>query len=150
MKRVALGIMLGVSTLAGAVSAEDRISEAQRAKSQRYVTLSDECFAKKDLECAYENARQALRADPNSFDAYLNISTFHNRSREWYAAFEYAEKALLVAKSNDEKGDAYSNMSVACANLGDKAKARTYIREAIRLCPDESRYVQINARVSSD
>ena len=113
-------------------------SSAQKLKERRFVRQGNEYFEESNIKKSIESYQEALKHDPNSFEAKFNLATALYRD-ERYEASEKGLQALLNDKSlsDTERGDVAYNLGNMQFKQKKYKEALDSYRKAMRYNPND-------------
>lgn len=107
----------------------------EKREANRFKTLGNEAYKKKDFEKALENYQQAIAADPVDITYYNNIAAVYFEQKEYEKCIEECNKAIEVGRENraDFKliAKSFTRIGNAYKKLGDLYKAKTFYEKSM-------------------
>jgi glycosyltransferase involved in cell wall biosynthesis len=132
---------------------DDAISEFKRYLNLPTATWRAERSAAYRFmaKCSEEHfegyMKQAIEEDPIRREAYVDLAMHYYKNENWLKCLKYAELALKIedkpldylCESFAWNETPYDLASIASFNLGGKKKAIKYVKEAIKINPNDQR-----------
>lgn len=88
---------------------------------------------------AIEDLRKALEITPNSFEALFLLGMIYSKQGQREQALSLLIKAASI---NENQPEVWKNISILWKSLGEELKARSAIKKAIALAPQQYFYLQ--------
>ncbi len=88
-----------------------------------------------ESEAALRHFKNALRLDPDLFDALINAGMTYNQMARPAEGLPYLERALRLFPNSSK---AHTQRAIALAQLGEKAEALREFRRALELAPRDA------------
>ena len=111
--------------------------ESYADKAVKYYEYGREAYRTKKFHSASNAFQTALNLDPNNalYCSWLGITLSHIHGR-LSEAKKWCEKAIEISPYH---ADYYVNLAIIYNNAGVKSKAERYLKEALKLDPDNKR-----------
>lgn len=147
LKKMALATLLGLSTITPSYaehkhdkrfyesftnqdSLKQELENCQKT-SIGYIRLSDLYLKQKDLGNSIEACEAALKQDPNSWEAYFNLSTNYTGLRQLDKAREYSKKAWNLCDNNVNRAHIMVNLACIESLCKNREGMRFYIDKGL-------------------
>ncbi len=152
--------LVSAALLATSLVAAQTLSTAQQHFQQGYALHmgeGDEGDGGPDLKQAVRYYSEALKLDPNFFEAHANAGRAHFELGDYRRAKFHLSEAIKLARNRDEISEVVeaqlsSDIGGCFFKQGSLKEAERWFRGAIRLAPDEveGHFNLINLLISAD
>jgi tetratricopeptide (TPR) repeat protein len=87
-------------------------------------------------------AKSYVKKSPNITSGYIDLASNHFMAKNYAKAIKILEKALVVAKTEQEKEMIYYNLAIAYYSIDNTKLATDYLRNSMRIRDtEEKRYL---------
>lgn len=114
-------------------NAVNRFENLAIPKDQEFAQQGRIYFDAGNFNAAWYCFNEAIKINPKEQYYYYMRAACSSNQRNYQAALADYNKAISLAKSNEEKGWCHYDMAIMYAQMGDENTAKTHLINAARL-----------------